>query len=332
MTTIVLSVLTVLLLLCVFYQSLAEIAFFSISRLRLDYLARQGDKRALVVQNILKKPQTLLSAVMISNTVAHTVAPIIAAVVFVSFLDAEIGYTIASVVMTLIILIPCEIVPKVLASHYPEKVAFAIAEPTKIMIYTLKPFIWLTKNISNIFFRAVGIKIKPRDLTISREELRHMVKLSGEAGHIHVDEHKLLRAIFAFNDKLVSDVMIPRDKMIAVDIKKSQQEMVEFINNQGYTRIPVYEGNVDNIKGVIHAKDVLNALLYKELIIFQDLIREPYYISKEQKISEVLKMFQQDKLHIAVVKDESGKTAGVITMEDILEEIVGEIEDEFDVY
>ena len=332
MVIAILSVLAVLLLLCSFYQSLTEMSFFRTSRIKLDYLASKGDKHAIVVQNIMKKPETLLSAILISNTIANTIAPIFAAIVFVSLFGENIGYTVAAIAMPIIILIFCEIPPKVIASHYPERVAFALATPTRIMIYTLKPFIWLTKRVTNVLLHIVGIDIKPRDLTISREELRHMVKLSGEAGHIHADEHKLLRAIFAFKDKLVSDVMIPRDKMIAVDIKKSQQEMVEFINNQGYTRIPVYEGNVDNIKGVIHAKDVLNALLYKELIIFQDLIREPYYISKEQKISEVLKMFQQDKLHIAVVKDESGKTAGVITMEDILEEIVGEIEDEFDVY
>lgn len=330
MQSVVMISLTVVLLAFIAFYSVAEIAIFSLSRLRLDYLIRQGNPRAQVVKRLLDEPDEFLASILIGNTIAHTLAPVLAVAVLTVWLGNEAGYIAASVGMTLLILFVGEIIPKVLASQYPERLSFFVALPAAWMLSVSKPFVWLSTRFTDLIFAMFGMKVHARKIGISRDELKHLVSLSREEGVLAADEGKMLHAALAFHDRRVVDIMIPREKIVGVDLAMNQDQMLKIVNECGYTRLPVYEGTIDNVRGIIHSKDLLNMLLFKNLIVFQDLMRDPCFISSGSKISEVLKLFQQKHLHVAVVRDAGGRIAGLVTMEDILEQIVGSIEDEHD--
>lgn len=331
MVIAILSCLIVVLLIWSAFNSLAEIAMFSFNKLKLNYLVKQGNLRAAEVSKVLSKPDKLISTILIANTIANIAITDLAIVIATKFLSAEAAYTIASVIALIVLVIFGEMMPKILGSQYNERISLKIITPLKVMIALLTPLAWLSTGLTDAFFKMLGIRIAPRAPHITREELKHMVELSGAGGHIQADESRMIRAIFAMNDKLVGEIMIPKEKVVAVDIKSPTEKIVAYVDEEGYSRVPVYDGSLDNIKGVVHSKDLLNILLYKGLIIMEDIVREPYFVHKDQKISEVLKMFRKGHLHLAIVKDENDKVTGIITIEDILEEIVGEIEDEYDI-
>jgi CBS domain containing-hemolysin-like protein len=158
-----------------------------------------------------------------------------------------------------------------------------------------------------------------------------MIEVGREAGQIKADEGTMLRRVFEFTDRTAAEVMVPRQQVVALDRELSKEEMLRIVTEEGYTRLPVYEGTLDKIIGIVHAKDLLSMLIYEELIVLSDLIRGPFYVRDTDKISEVLRQLRRRKMHMAIVRDDNHKVVGIITMEDILEEIVGEIADEHDV-
>ncbi|MDQ7779691.1 MAG: hemolysin family protein [Planctomycetota bacterium] len=317
-----------LLVLSAFFSA-SETAAFALGRLRLDYLTRRGNLRAATLQRMLREPDEFLTTILVGNNIVNTVAAVLGTSVAI-FLFKEHAVLISAVVMTLLVLIVGEIFPKVLATQFSERIAMATARPFVMMRVILMPAAKVFTYLIDLVFWLFGIRVVPRQAKVTREELRHAVHVSAESGFLKGGEAGMLHRVFEFNDRLTKEVMIPKDKMVMLDKKMSFDEMLAVVTEQGYTRLPVYEESPDNVVGMIHSKDILNLLVYREVFILEDLIRKPDFVAATQPISEVLLTFQKERRHIAVVLGDGSLPVGLITMEDILEEIVGEIGDEHD--
>ncbi|MBL7081909.1 MAG: DUF21 domain-containing protein, partial [Candidatus Omnitrophica bacterium] len=221
----------------------------------------------------------------------------------------------------------CEITPKILAIKYTEKIALISSPTMQKIIKVLHPIICVFTGISNLILRLIGIKPTRRSPLITEEELRMMIEIGRQEGVLTNEERRMLYRIFEFGDTKVSETMVPKDKMVSVDISITPEQLLDILVEQGYNRIPVYRGNMDNIEGIIYAHDLLYVLRGRGLIVIEDLLHPAYFVAPNKRVNELLRDFQLKKLQIAIVKDKD-KTLGLVTLEDLLEEIVGEIEEE----
>jgi len=307
--------------------SATEIAMFSFRKTKLALLVKQQNKTAILIQKILSEPDKLLGTILIGNNIVNTAMSVLGTTLALYFFG-ESGILVAMVVITFILIQFCEVMPKVMASQYWERFSFALARPIWILYYVFYPINMLISAISRWSLMPFNIKIQHRKPMITKEELKHIVSLSTEAGHLQEAETFLLMNVFEFTDRLVSEVMIPKEKIAALDINLPADKVMELIMERHYTRIPVYEGSVDNIIGILHIKDYFNVVCYKDIIAMIDLLRKPFFVSEKTRISELMKEFQKRHVHLAIVRDDDNKTVGLITLENILEQIVGEIRDE----
>jgi CBS domain containing-hemolysin-like protein len=195
-----------------------------------------------------------------------------------------------------------------------------------LIIKVLEPIVKIFLDISNWALKVMGEEPKKRSPLVSEEEIRLMIELGKEEGVLTDGERSMLHRIFEFGDTLVYEVMMPVEKIVAVDINSSADELLDVIVEEGHSRIPVYEGNINNVIGVIYARELLNVWRNRELIVIQDLLHPPYFINSRRRVSELLREFQKIRVYMAVVTDEKKNTLGIVTLEDLLEEIVGEIE------
>jgi putative hemolysin len=315
------------LLIISFLFSASEIALFSFRKTRLALLAKQQNRTALLIQRILLKPDELLSTILVGNNIVNTGISVLGTTLALYFFG-EKGIYVAMVVLTVILIQFCEITPKVLASQYWEKFAFALARPLRVFYYVFYPLIAAFSFITKKMLRIFNVNVRYHKPIITKDELKHIVSLSTESGHLKESETFLLMNVFEFTDRLVSEVMIPRDKIAALDMNLKQEQVVDFIMEEHYTRLPVYDGDLDNIVGMLHIKDYFNVICYKDIIVLVDLLRKPLFVGDNVRISELLKEFQKKHVHIAIVRDDDKKTIGLVTMENILEQIVGDIRDE----
>ena len=220
--------------------------------------------------------------------------------------------------------------PKSLAIRRSEAVTLAVAVPMRAFYLVFRPIIISLNAMSNMMLRAVGIEPAPEHEVHSPEEIRYLIAESSKQGALEISERELIENVFEFTETTASQVMVPRSKVVGVDGTLPVEELVDFVMNEGYSRLPVYVGSIDNIIGIIYAKDLLTLMHHKELIILQDILHAPYMVQEDVKIKRLLRDLQRDKVHLAVVLDEFGGTAGLLTLEDILEELVGNIQDEYD--
>ena len=322
------SILTtlVLLVLCYSFFSASETAFSSLNKIKLKALANAGNKRAESTYELTEKFSKLLTTILIGNTIVNVVAASLATVLFVNLFGGN-GVAISSVVMTLVIMIIGEILPKNIAKHIPEKFAMSVTPILKLLMFIFSPltfiFEYFEKIISNIF--------KSNSDTYSTDEFITMVEEANEEGDIEDHEADLITNALEFNDLDVGEILTPRIDVVAIDVDEdSNKDIEKMYRDSGYSRLPVYKDNLDNIIGVLHEKDFYYHLLYKKNLDIKDILQDVMYTSAQVKISSLLKQFQTSKSHMAVVVDEYGGTEGIITMEDILEELVGEIYDEHD--
>jgi putative hemolysin len=226
------------------------------------------------------------------------------------------------------ILIFCEITPKILAIKHTEKFALFTAPLMELFIKMFKTFISFFTMISNLILRFLRIEHPKRSPLITEEELRLMIELGKEEGFLSDEEGKMLHRIFEFGDTRASDVMVPKNKIVALNINSSTEELLNIFVEQGHARLPVYEGSLDNIVGIIYARDLLYILRDKGLFLLQDLIHPVHCIPASLRVIELLKKFQAEKIQIAIIVDERKRTQGLVTLEDLIEEIVGEIEED----
>lgn len=321
-------ILAMLLGLSGFFSS-AETAFISSNQIKLKTLAAKGSKNALLVLKIMEKPEKMLSAVLIGNNIVNLSASALATTIIIKlFGNAAIG--VATGMLTFLILIFGEITPKSLASKKPESMSLVYAAPIYALMFILTPAIVTINLASGFVLKLLGAGNAPRQDIMTEEELRTIVDVSHEEGVIENEERKIINNVFDFAEVLAKDVMIQRIDMVLINIEAGYEKAIEIYRQERYTRLPVYEGNTDNIVGVINVKDLLLHKSEKKFNI-RDYMRKPFFTYEYKKIAELLLQMKKSYANIAVVLDEYGMTAGMITMEDILEEIVGEIRDEYDI-
>lgn len=323
-------VLIILILLSAYFSS-SETAFTSVNRIRLKTQADKGDKRAQRVLHLSENYDNLLSTILIGNNIVNIAASSIATVLFVSFFPTY-GPTIATIVMTLVVLTFGEITPKVIAKDRSETISKLFAPTLNFLMILLKPLTWIFGKWTSFVGSYVENGEEPG---MSEEELLSLVDEVEIGGSFETHEHQLLRSAIEFNDLEVSSILTPRVDVVAADIDDSDQEIQELFYEHNYSRILMYDDSIDNIYGVLHEKDFNRYLRKKSefnpTIKVTEGIKEVIFIPPVMKISKLLRDMQQKKMHMAVVTDEYGGTIGIVTMEDVLEELVGEIWDESDI-
>ena len=345
-------ILVVLLILVGGFFAASEIALITVKRHRLNQLADEGNRAAAIALRITEDPSRFLATIQIAITFLGFLAGAVGAAAFSDSvadlirlipLDvvADAADTIAFVFMTLLIalasIIAGELVPKTMALNFPEGLALFVARPIALLDGFLRPVVAFVSLLSTILVRALGGRERPHTGYLSTEELKSLVETGSEQGGIEEDEKEMIHGIIELGEKSVHEVMVPRIGIRAVEASAPLEEALDVIVRAGHSRIPVYEDSLDNIVGVLYAKDLLPYLKRNgnggngtDGIDIRSLVRTPVYVPESKRIDELLHEMQAAKRHIAIVVDEYGGTAGLITMEDLVEEIVGEIQDEYD--
>lgn len=320
-------ILGILLLFCSAFVSASEVAFFSLEPQDVDELRQKESANASKVLKLLEYPQKLLATILISNNFVNVAIIILITYFSTSLFDFSMapiwGFVIQTIVITFLLLLFGEIMPKVYATQYPMKMALFAASTLLTLEKVLSPFVALLVKSSAIMNTD---KVKTRN-NISMDELSQALELTSDTEE---DEKDMLEGIIKFGNIQVADIMRSRVDIVSVEIKSSYKELMRVIVESGYSRIPVFAENHDNIKGLIYSKDLLPHLEKPDNFRWQTLIRPAYFVPESKKIDDLLKEFQETKVHLAIVVDEYGGTSGLVTLEDILEEIVGDISDEYD--
>ena len=310
---------------------MSETALMSLSKIRIRHMVEEGVKGAKLVEKLTEDPNRLLGAILIGNNVVNIGASALATTIATNIFGSA-GAGIATGVMTILVLIFGEITPKSIAKQKSEKVALKVSKIINIIVKILKPFIGIFTAISSIFIRLFGGDPKASEPFITEEELRTMVGVSEEEGVLEDVEKEMIFNVFDFADAHVKDVMVQRVDVIAVDIDASYEEVLDVIKTEQFSRIPVYNQTIDDIVGILNVKDLIMAEKSSKPFKVADYMREPYYTFEFKKIKELFSEMKKTRNHISVVLDEYGGTVGIVTIEDLIEEVFGEIEDEYDDY
>ena len=323
-----LAVLVILLALSAFFSS-AETALTTVNRLRVRALVEEGDDRAIVLSKVIDDPGKLLSAILIGNNIVNISASSIATVLATNLIGSA-GAGIATGVMTFLVLIFGEITPKTMASLKAEKIALSYAKIVYALMFVLTPLIFILDFLSGGILRLFGIDPDKRDDSVTEEDLRTIVEAGHEDGVLETEEHKMINNVFDFGDHQAKDIMVPRVDMCFLKLDATYEEFIEIYREEKFTRIPVYEETRDNVIGILNVKDLLLYNPKEQEFHVKDFLREAYYTYEFKNTSELMMEMRKNSISIAIVLDEYGATAGLVTLEDLLEEIVGDIRDEFD--
>ncbi len=321
-----LIILIILLMLSAFFSS-AETALTTVNRIRIRSLADDGSKRAKTVLKITDNSGKMLSAILIGNNIVNVAAASITTSLAYSLGGSAVA--IANAVITVAILLFGEITPKTTATIHAEKLALIYAPSISIFMKIMTPVIFIINGLSNAVLLLLRIDPNAKNQTMTENELRTIVDVSHEDGVIESDEKEMIYNVFDLGDAKAKDVMVPRVHVTFADVNTTYEELIEIFREDKFTRLPIFEDSTDNVIGTINMKDLLLFDNTKEFHI-RDILREAYFTYEYKNISELLVEMREASFNIAIVLDEYGDTAGLITLEDILEEIVGEIHDEYD--
>ncbi|WP_291651522.1 hemolysin family protein [Clostridium sp.] len=322
-------VLLVILLLMSGFFSMSETALMALSKIRIRHMVEEGVKGAKLVEKLAEDPSRLLGAILIGNNIVNIGASALATSVAVkAFGEGAVG--VVTIVMTILVLIFGEITPKSIAKQNSESVALKVSKIINIVVKLFRPFIAIFTAISGLFIRILGGDPKATEPFITEEELKTMVGVSEEEGVLEDVEKEMIFNVFEFADSQVKDVMVQRVDVVAVDINATYDEVISIIKAEQFSRIPVYNQNIDDVIGILNVKDLIIASQSKENFKISDYMREPYYTFEFKKITELFNEMKKNRNHMAVVLDEYGGNVGIVTIEDLIEEVVGEIEDEYD--
>jgi putative hemolysin len=333
------------LILLIGFFSASEVAVVSTRKSRMQELADEGNRRASIVLQFQNNPEQFLATIHVGIISALTVASGLGGIMAFQHLvpalqESETAWIressnwislgiIATSIGSLVVVFG-ELVPKSLALRFAEAVALRVAPSLTVFAAIFKYPVKLLTLASNIFLAPFKDKTTFMESRISEEEFKLILEEGTKSGVIDKTEHELIESIFEFTDTTAKEVMIPRTDVVALNVNTPREKMVKVVLEEGYSRMPVFKDTIDNIIGLVYTKDLLGLLEYRDIIILQDIIRPAFFIPETKKISQLMRELQQKKQHMAVVIDEYGGTEGIVTMEDILEEIVGEIHDEYD--
>ena len=325
-----LAALIVLLSLFAFFSA-SETALMSLSKIRIRNLTEEKTKGAQLVSRLVENPSRLLGVILVGSNVVNISASTLAASLAIQLWGSK-GVGIATGIMTLLVLIFGEVTPKSLAAQNPERTALGVAKTLYYMTVVLNPVITLLVKVTNGIVRIFGGRIDQEKPFITEEEFMTIVNVGHEEGVLETEEKQMIHNIVEFGDSQVRDIMTPRTDMVAIESGTDFQDIIEIIKDEGFSRIPVYTETTDNIIGILYVKDLFFLYDGKGSLNgdLEKLLRPPWFTYEFKRTSELFKEMRKERVPIAVVLDEYGGTAGLVTIEDLVEEIVGEIEDEYD--
>lgn len=321
-----------LLLLCLSgFFSGAETGLASLNKIKIKKMQQEEIHGAERLEIFLKKPNRVLSTILIGNNIVNISASALATSIATELFRAK-GMAIAIGIMTFLVLLFGEITPKTYAVNNSEKVSLWVARPIEILSVVLYPVVRLLSYITNIIIKILGGDIKGPSPFVTEEEIMTLMDVGQEEGLIERQEREMIDSIFEFDDIRVEEVMVPRIDIVGIEANSSFMEVLDMIIKFGHSRIPVYEKTIDHIIGVVYAKDLLSFFKKEALeVSMREIMRSTYFVPETKKVNDLLTNLQAKKIHMAIVVDEYGGTAGLITIEDVIEEIVGDILDEYDI-
>ncbi len=322
-----LVILIVLLLLSSFFSS-AETALTTVNKYRIQALIDEGNKSAIVVGKVISDSGKMLSAILIGNNIVNIAASSLATILAQN-LFGNYAVSIATGILTLLVLIFGEITPKTIATIYAEKISLVYARIIYALMVVLTPIIYIVNKLALGFMMLLRIDPSKGSTSITEGELRTLVNVSHEAGVIENEERKMINNVFDFGDTEVKDIMIPRIDMVMADVNSDYKHIMDLFKEERFTRFPIYEYSLDNVIGIINMKDLL---LYDQKKPFdvRDFLREPFYTYESKNLSDLMMEIKKSSVNMVIVLDEYGVATGLVTLEDLLEEIVGDIRDEYD--
>lgn len=322
-----LLIITVLLILSAFFSS-SETALTTVSRMRILSLAEEGNSSAVTLLKVIDNKEKMLSAILIGNNIVNISVSSVTTIL-VTDLFGNYAVSIATAILTVLVLIFGEITPKTLATINNEKLALRFASVVYWLMYILTPVIFLINKLSSLVMKLFRIDKSEKKSTYTENELKTIVNVSHAEGVIEADEREMLQNIFEFGDRQAKDIMIPRLDVCMIDVDSTYEEIMDVFQANRYTRIPVYENTTDNVIGIINIKDLL---LYRhgESFNIRNYLRQPYFTYEYKGLSDLLLEMKKASVNITIVLDEYGAASGLLTLEDLIEEIVGDIRDEYD--
>jgi putative hemolysin len=313
------------------FFSLAETAIFSTNRYKLRHLASAGNRRAARLSKWLDEPEPLLATVLLGSNFASIVAATISATLVSRWIVdehlLEIGLVVEAALLTLFILLFCELGPKALAARYPERIALQVVIPIELLMKVLAPLTRSGIKITGLVFRRVKERAALSRQPLTGDEIRAMLRGAGD----REERTKMLERVLEFSERQVKDVTVPRQEVVALEMGTELDQILQTVETTRYTRFPVYRTRLDNVAGVLHGKDLLPYIHKPAAFRLSQLLRKPVFIPDTAKMDNAIRMLQNAQTHMGIVVDEHGGVQGIVTVEDLIEQIVGEIQDEHDV-
>ena len=324
----------------------AEFAIVKVRASQIEIKAKTGSRVANIAKHMTSHLDGYLAATQLGITLASLGLGWVGEEVMSNFvlnifdllnlsisatLATNLGHILAFTIITILHIVFGELAPKTLAIQRPVATTMAIALPLQFFYLVFRPFIYVLNGFANLILKLIGINtMNGHEAVHSSEELQYLLDQGKESGALDKAEHELIKNVFDFNERVVKNIMVPRIKISAIELTASQEEVVETIISEGYSRIPVYDDTVDKIVGIVHAKDILSLIVRKQEFRLADILRKPLFVPESKKINDLMAELKLKRIQIAIVLDEFGGTAGMVTLEDIVEELVGEIQDEYD--
>lgn len=319
-------VLVGLLMMSAFFSA-SETALTSLSKIRIKNMIEEKIKNAELVEKLVTNPNKLLSAILVGNNLVNIAATSLLTSLTLAYAPKN-GVAIATAITTVAVLIFGEITPKTFAAQNSEKVSLAVVKIINAIIFVLTPAIWVLNIITGFMLKLLGVKKTGITTTITEAELKTMVNVSHEEGIIEIDERRMINNVFDFDNSKAKDVMTPRTDMIAIEDTATYDEIVALFKEERFSRLPVYHESIDDIIGILHLKDIV--FIDESTFSVEKYMREPYFTYESKIISELFSEMRTNRIPVAIILDEYGGTSGLITLEDMIEEIVGDISDEYD--
>lgn len=319
-------VLVGLLMMSAFFSA-SETALTSLSKIRIKNMIEEKIKNAELIEKLVTNPNKLLSAILVGNNLVNIAATSLLTSLTLAYAPKN-GVAIATAITTVAVLIFGEITPKTFAAQNSEKVSLAVVKIINAIIFILTPAIWVLNIITGFMLKLLGVKKTGITTTITEAELKTMVNVSHEEGIIEIDERRMINNVFDFDNSKAKDVMTPRTDMIAVEDTATYDEIVALFKEERFSRLPVYHESIDDIIGILHLKDIV--FIDESTFSVEKYMREPYFTYESKIISELFSEMRTKRIPVAIILDEYGGTSGLVTLEDMIEEIVGDISDEYD--
>jgi len=323
--------LLVILLLIGALTAASETSIVAASIIKLRRLAADRSKTARMILKVLEAPEKFFGTIVVANNIVNSFIAALVTAVIISLIGENSKSILIAALISAFFIVVFEVAAKTLSAGNPVRISLALVRMVRVLIFIFSPAVRALSVITNFIVNLMGGRTKGKPSLMVEDEIKALIRIGEEESPRYKDKYRMLSKVFEFGDTIVKTVMVPKDKMMRIDINAGIEDILDNVLESGYSRLPVYKDRPDNIIGVINMKDLLGLSINRDLVILQDIIYPPVFIPESKNVAELLKEFQKGHTHLAIVVDSRGKVQGLVTLEDLLEEIVGEIQDEYDI-